>query len=97
MALAVATADDVSNEVAMSAAGTFEACPPILRMSVRRGRPEVAVARRPEADIRLRQATIYLGASVGTSIVRLSAQKNVVGFNPDAVHIALFADNLTHV
>jgi hypothetical protein len=28
-----------------SASGTFETCPPILRMSVHRGRPEVAVVR----------------------------------------------------
>ncbi len=29
----------------MSVSGTFETCPPILRMSVHRGRPEVAVVR----------------------------------------------------
>jgi len=29
----------------MSPIGTFETCPPILRMSVHRGRPEVAVVR----------------------------------------------------
>ena len=41
----------------MSGSGTFETCPPILRMYVHRGRPEVAVVRpnrreRPCADIR---------------------------------------------
>ena len=30
---------------AASVVGTFETCPPILRMSVHRGRPEVAVIR----------------------------------------------------
>jgi hypothetical protein len=33
-----------------SAVGTFETCPPILRMSVRRGRPEVAVIRSNRRD-----------------------------------------------
>jgi hypothetical protein len=30
--------------------GTFETCPPILRMSVHRGRPEVAVVRSTDAN-----------------------------------------------
>ena len=34
----------------MSPAGTFETCPPILKMSVRRGRPEAAVARSNRRD-----------------------------------------------
>src|SRR5438034_6539762 len=45
-----------------SVCGTFETCPPIVRMSVHRGRPEVAVVRpnrreRPCADIREGAAT----------------------------------------
>ena len=32
--------------------GTFETCPPILRMSVHRGRPEVAVMRSGRARAR---------------------------------------------
>jgi hypothetical protein len=34
----------------MSPVGTFETCPPILRMSVHRGRPEVAVVRPNRRD-----------------------------------------------
>src|SRR5207245_2626762 len=33
-----------------SATGTFETCPPILRMSVHRGRPEVAAVRQNRRD-----------------------------------------------
>jgi hypothetical protein len=38
-------ANEVFDQVPMSTHGTFETCPPILRMSVHRGRPEVAVIR----------------------------------------------------
>ena len=38
----LARADQVIDE---SVVGTFETCPPTLRMSVHRGRPEVAVVR----------------------------------------------------
>jgi len=40
MALAVATDDDVSNEVTMSAAGTFETCRPYRAMSAFECNPE---------------------------------------------------------
>ena len=38
------------NNIEMSHVGTFETCPSILRMSVHRGRPEVAVVRSNRRD-----------------------------------------------
>ena len=42
MALAVATADDVSNEVTMSAAGAYLTCRAKLTMAVARGKADFA-------------------------------------------------------
>jgi hypothetical protein len=42
--------DLILGEVETSESGTFETSPPILRMSVRRGGPEVAVIRSNRRD-----------------------------------------------
>jgi flavin reductase (DIM6/NTAB) family NADH-FMN oxidoreductase RutF len=41
----VSSAGEGSSYAPISAFGTLETCPPVLRMSVHRGRPEVAVVR----------------------------------------------------
>jgi hypothetical protein len=41
--VAVLASDELDRAIATSIPGTFETCPPIPRMSVHRGRPEVAL------------------------------------------------------